>query len=104
MVVNLLTFVRQCASHFYGSTFEKALGAGVTGRFPNDGCFQGGPGAGPELETRTGELQVRVVLLLKGHFRDMSVWRWFEPCFQDTIGAKIITDRNNFSGQLFGDR
>ena len=22
----------------------------------------------------------------------------------DTIGAKIITDRNNYSGQLFGDR
>ena len=21
-------------------------------------------------------------LLLKGHFRDMSVWRWLEPCFK----------------------
>ena len=26
------------------------------------------------------------VLLLKGHFRDMSLWRSFEPCFQGILG------------------
>ena len=29
-----LPFVRQYASHLYGSTFEKVLGVGVTGKFP----------------------------------------------------------------------
>ena len=36
----------------------------------------------PELLQKPGGCKCGFVLLLKGHFRDMSVWWWFEPHFE----------------------
>ena len=42
------------------------------------------------VQIRVGLEPAEFVLLLKGHFRDMNVWMWFEPDFLKAFGLERI--------------
>ena len=74
----------------------KILGTSQAPPFETQGrqTFQGGhelfdhhpiPWKKPHPTRRSPDPKVNLCALsclIKGHFRDMSVWRWLEPCFE----------------------